>query len=779
MPRFIPDFHFRNPAEKLKSPWCMEAVNFSYFQSGNEGLLDGKKVEEIDQYSEGKIDMKPFKRIFKSLKRKMMAANDPNVVNNDVGVDQLDMAPLPLIPQKLNAAASVLHKIPIEIECKALDPLAARKKENDIKFLKNKPKIEADLQALADDMGIGKVDLGTTQHSAVPFSDSPYGLDLHEPDELDIFVNILYQLGVEASFETMLQAWYELKNDDQNKLLEIIDQYKYGVSVHRAFTSPITGLPESEYVHPSTMRMPKSMLPNFDDTPHRFIEMRLTAMEFFNYIADEIDNDKNKFDELLNGKDGYCACNNLKRIDAKEWGTFKINIVLCEIKSVDWIGIGTKKNSRRGVKVLTTDENETTERLWGQNTYVFYWLKNTQNCFNIHRLEYAHRSKGNEAFQGFSTNIYRSQKVSAVEHAIGENKKAQIADIKLQHAILKSLPAGKYIDLKYLRNALDSLEEEGTQYTLQDLINLAMEQNIMIGDSEGFEGKNDGQFLPIKEIAGGIKSELEGYVVAIKNAKTNIADFTGINDQLTGASANPEGLVGMQKLLINSSLNSLYYVNDALKNQYQRKFNIWSFGMKKAVKEGGKAKEAIVAMVGKRKASLIGAINDVSLHDIGTTINLGQREEKRAELKRELEQKEQQGRISMAQKYFLSNIENPKDAFALLIVAEKQWQKRQDMRLEADRQHQQQMVEKAGENQQNAIAAEGEQEIKAIYAKGDVQSKVITLAHQLGLSDKQTDGLIKMALQKDRHSAQYRKQQDAIATKADKEQQKAFEKTGF
>jgi hypothetical protein len=47
------------------------------------------------------------------------------------------------------------------------------------------------------------------------------------------------------------------------------------------------------------------------------------------------------------------------------------------------------------------------------------------------------------------------------------------------------------------------------------------------------------------------------------------------------------------------------------------------------------------------------------------------------------------------------------------------------------------------------------------------------------LSDKQTDGLIKMALQKDRHSAQYRKQQDAIATKADKEQQKAFEKTGF
>jgi hypothetical protein len=184
-------------------------------------------------------------------------------------------------------------------------------------------------------------------------------------------------------------------------------------------------------------------------------------------------------------------------------------------------------------------------------------------------------------------------------------------------------------------------------------------------------------------------------------------------------------------------------------------------------------------MVGKRKASLIGAINDVSLHDIGTTINLGQREEKRAELKRELEQKEQQGRISMAQKYFLSNIENPKDAFALLIVAEKQWQKRQDMKVEADRQHQQQMVEKAGENQQNAIAAEGEQEIKAIYAKGDVQSKVITLAHQLGLSDKQTDGLIKMALQKDRNAAQYRKQQDAIATKADKEQQKAFEKTGF
>lgn len=56
----------------------------------------------------------------------------------------------------------------------------------------------------------------------------------------------------------------------------------------------------------------------------------------------------------------------------------------------------------------------------------------------------------------------------------------------------------------------------------------------MMGDTEGFEGKNDGQFKPVFDLPGGLKSEVGGYLNIIFAANENISRITGINQQLTG-----------------------------------------------------------------------------------------------------------------------------------------------------------------------------------------------------------------------------------------------------
>lgn len=773
---FIPAFHRINPAEKLKSKFCMEVVNYCWYNTRNYNLLWNKNIKDIEEYASGEFDLTPFKRMFKSEAKRMQQNKDPNFINNNnvstaIGIDYTC---LPLIPEKLNSAKAIIQKIPLEITCKAFDPLAIEKKEKDINFLKNKPIVEADLQIVADKMQLGKVDLGTTTNSAVEYSDSPYGMDLHNPEELDVFIKLMYSLKIEAAMETALQELNELKNVSQIKLLEITDHLKYGISTHAAFQNSLTGLPDVDYIYPGDMEVPYSELPDYSDNSHRVWTKRVTPNQLWDYFGDEIGKEEDLMIIMNDGKYGYCACNQQNPINKGNLDTFKITLKKIEVKSIDWVGISKKKKSKKGFTALTTDPDKATEKIWAQNTYSFWWLFGTNHIFGIERLPFSQRTKGKESFQNFSTNIYRSQERSAVELSIGENKKAQIADIKLQHAVIKSLPAGRYIDLNFLRGALSGLKDEANAYTMESLLGLAMEQNIILGDTSGFDGKNDGQFKPVIDLPGGLKSEIVGYMQIIASANANISRVTGINAQLTGQGANPEGLVGLQKLLINSSINSLYYCNEAITKQYQRLFSIWANGIQQAVEEGGKTKAAIVSMIGMKKANIIDGLNDIQLHQIGIFIKLNQREEERDRFQRKLDSLIAAGVISTADEFLLDNIDNPRDKFALLAVKEIRFKKEQEKVRQMNFQNQQQLIQMQGQNQVQAQTAKTDGEIKTVYAKGDVQAKITELASSLGINALQLQAIIKKNLQDDRSNAQLNKSIATLNQKSELQQQESL-----
>lgn len=782
MGNFIPEFHFRAPAEKLKPEWCNDAIQWAWFNCHNLSLLEGKNIQEIEGYASGDFDMEEFKKMYKSMNKAMTAAKDPSNENhlirqkiNTVGVG---FYPLPLIPTKLNSAISVIQKIPVDVAATAQDALAAQKKKEDITFLKNKPKLEADLQPIADQMNIGKVDLGTTQHSSIAFSDNPYGLDLNDPDEAQVFSDLLYNLAVEAAFETVLQQFWELKNGDQVKLLEIEDQMKFGVSVNRGFESSMTDLPDMEYVYPADMRTPFSRLPDYSDNTHRFWLKQVTALELFNYFSNEIC-DKETLYKIVNGdKSGYCACNSASAQPVQNFGTYKMNLIYCEIKSIDYVGVAPiNKNSKYNYIIPEEDKTTTcTNKIWGQNTYGFWWLENTKSFFGIHRLGYSHRTKGHESYQNYSTNINRSQKKSAVEQSIGENKKAQVADLKMQHTIIMSLPPGRYFDLKYMRQALEGLLEEDSKWTLEDLMNLALEKNTFVGDSQGFDSPNAAQFKPVQDIIGGIKlAEIAGYMQVITDAGLKIGQFTGINDQLTGQSANPEGLIGLQKLLINSSINALHYSNVAIQNQVQKVFTLWATSIKAAVKKGGASKQAIIDMIGAKKVSLIEALDDLPLHDIGIKVSINQREEERQEFKDELARLKKLNVINTVDEYMLTAVVNPKDRMALLAVKVKQWEKKQEIRRQQEALQQQAIIAQQGKNQQAAVDAKTGGDIKKVYAQGDVSSKLLQQAGLAGSQAADKDALIKKSLQQDRGNDQTDKAIKTLQTKSDLENQQPLQ----
>lgn len=774
--RFIPEFHFDKPSQKLTKEWCNKVVHYHYYNNDNRSLLDGKKVSEIETFASGEFDMKPFIRMFTSLRKKMDSIkNQDGVIDstnwNDSGID---FSPLPLIPQKLNSAKATVEKQPVEVSCIANDALAMKKMKEDLTFLKNKALIEEELQSIADELLIGKVDLGTTKHSSIKYSEAPMGLDLSKPDEEDVFVKLLYSLAVQTSFEKALQLIYDLKKAVNVRTLEIQDQLKFGVSVHRAFNSAITGLPDAEYVFPGDIAGPKSKLPDYSDQTHRIIHKSITIMELFNYFGNEIGGLED-LEKIINEKEtGYCSCNKIATIGENNWGTAKLEIKYFEVKSVDWVGVYKRPNSKQNATFLTEDEGKATEKLWAQNTYGFWWLVNTKHFFGIHRLPFSHRTKGKESYQNFSTNIFKSQPKSAVELSIGENKKAQIADIKMQHALVMSRPAGMYIDLKFLRGAISGLKDAKDKYTMDGLISNIFERNLFIGDSEDFDGKNDGQLKPFMEIPGGLKSEVTGYIQTIVNADQNIANFTGINPQLTGQSANPEGLVGLQKLLINSSINAIDYINEAIRIQYESLFNIWANCLQASIEAGGKVKDGIVNYIGIDDTELLDALNEAPLHNLTIKVEVVQREEERHKFQVNLDALKVQGIISAVDEYLISGIRNVREKMAVLAVKEKKWKQEQEKIRAENYQNQQQIAQQQGTNmvQREEAAAQGK--LNEIYAKGDVQKNLITLGAQIGMSEKQMEGMIKKALQKDRNLDQMEKNIRTIQAKQQAKAQEAF-----
>jgi hypothetical protein len=315
---FIPSLHFMPATEKLTPEWAKLAISYYWDNTNNRSLLAGKDVSEIDDFADGKFSLDPFKRLFKSQQKELEKKSNPNFQNSNTG--DLDWQRVSQIVDKFHSATTLIQKIPLEVTVKAIDPLAAKKREEDFNFIRNKPSVEADLQEIADKLQLGKVDLGRTKHSSVDWSDNPYGLDLNEPDEFAVFDMLLYALKVEAAFETILNIFYKLKNINQVKLLVIRDEFKYGVSCVRAIPSSITGMPDAERVYPGNIYTQDSDLPDFSDNTCRFKMERPTVIELFNLFSDEIcvnygDKDS-ALESLINDKEnGYCPCNKRDRVN--------------------------------------------------------------------------------------------------------------------------------------------------------------------------------------------------------------------------------------------------------------------------------------------------------------------------------------------------------------------------------------------------------------------------------------------------------------------------------
>lgn len=687
VPRLVDFKHFIDPADKNEK-WVLEAVQNIYTVGGCKSLLAGKNVQGIIDYADGQQPTDKYKKIFKSLSRKKKKGRDEAKDLLEDDTNGLDWEPIGILQQPLNAAQAVLKKQPIYVTCTALDGQSVKKRKKDEQFLSNRHLLKNDNDRYAQQLGIaGGIETPGLQYNTSGIDIGQINLDPQNPEERALFMNHFYKLAAETGFESALHA---LEYQNQLRItrdLKIKDQFYFARSTCRTYFSDVTGLPMTDYIFPGKVYVPKSDLPDYSDVPYMFSEDQYSIERMLNFFGKDgikeidIENIFNQYWQAL----GYDYTWQTAPDDIKQRG---LPVLYFEFKTYDVTKVRTHKSADGKVyhnkvdyKYMLVDEDgqlkessddDYLNKKYPQQTYYAYWIPHTDRICRFGKVVGSFREKGRESMSPYTFNIWKSQEKSTVELCIPEVDNFQRSYLKMQHAIIRAKPKGGQVDMKYLRRAAINLKD--AEYTAQKLLRLWIEENVLITDSEDLDGPQDGNFMPIKELEGGLGKELGGYLTSMASSLARISRLTGINDTLTGQTPSEDALVGVQKILLNSSINSLHYASDAIKNQLLKTFRTYGNFVQYLCRPANRSSasfKALENLVGAQKIENIQYLGDLYLNQFGIVVDDAPTEEEQQELRVMLKELVIADRIELSDYYFLRRIVNYKDAQALLVIREK------------------------------------------------------------------------------------------------------------
>lgn len=749
MSQFIPSFHYEISSDKLTDEWCKKAVNYAYTNGQMKSLLSGKNVQEIVTFAEGNFDLTFARKITNSYRKQIKNANGGKI-SKEV-FDRLDKTGVPyeqinVITPILNTAISVIDQRPVEITFTCQDPLAFKKKKEDLDLLRNSVKIQQEMQPIYDELEIGDFQPFATKNTAVPYTVLPFNLDVEKEEEFEYFANFILNISEEAAFESICSQLYENLKVKQIKYLETKDQYLFGISANDTYIDNLTSLPSTKYIHPDRVFTTKSQLPDFSDRTEQYIPHDITPNQLLSSFASEI----NGTEDLANLLNAYGNKINTK-FDRANWETQHLSLLEFQIRTSDYIGVGEKVGKYGSYKYFTNEPDKIKSKIWAQNTIRFYWLAGTDRFFNKERLGFAYRSKANPTYCNFTTNIYKSAERSPVENSIIEAKSVQIATIKFLHELVAAAPSGKSIDWGAIENFLDSVKDADLGLTASEVLDMAIERNLVLYTTENFESQKAANYNPVRDIQGGTKDSLNGYFIVIQNAKTNIKAHFGLNDAIMGQNNNPDTLIGWEKIRINMATNAQSHVANAITSQYQNMFFVMSAYVKECIEMGGAVREAIENLIGSNKTDLIDRMSDdISKHNPIPKIDLGLRVEERELFKSELIKLRQAGVINAAEEFFIFKMTNTKDAVLLLSIKEEKFKREQREAQERLNQIQIQREQEVGKNMQMQTQLQAQADQQKLQIKAQADANIKTLLAQLTKDTAAQEALMKRITQKER-----------------------------
>lgn len=751
-----------NHARKVTKEYGLQYAKGVYSQWGGvntTGSLYNVRWKEFQinrDYANGTQDTNIYKQILTSL--------DPN--NGDGALLSIDWSPVPIIPKFVKIVVNkILGASPFP-NVEAIDPLSQTEKDRErakIKAAIKNKEMFAEAKALGLQTAVDPDTLPETTEEA----------------------EIFFETGIKTQAEIAAQIATRLTlnwNDFDEKIYRrnVDDLVTVGMAVVKRNNDPNYGIKE-DYVDPAYFIHSITDDPNLTDCTYMGHIRNISIQELKRMAGNEFTEDQYKqmaqsvANTFGNNPDRLSESYYDSALGVYQYGYDQYTIAMMEFEflSVDDI-VFEKKESRFGnvgfyykgyeYKAPTQSVYDR-EPVYMQNATIYggKYIVGTDYLFdyglkknipkNIHDL-----SRARFSYSAVAVNLRRMIPKSLVSSVITFADQLQITHLKMQQSIAKAKPDGLIVDIEGLENVQLGRGGELQPLDIQDIY----EQTGIFY----YRSKNpDGGFQnpPIRPLDNSIRNINE--LIGIYNHNLRmIRDATGINEVMDGTSPKGEQLVGVREQAIQASNNALYDITNASMVLF-RKVCEDIVKCLQILPPQSVVFKAYENAVGIENMKVLSSFKDLPMYNFGVRVVTEMNDRDRAYLEANIQAALSIGEINLEDAIAIRQLRDVDQAERLLVVRrkkrirEKQEQAAQNSQMQA--QMNIQTTQAASQGKIAELGAESQVELAKIEADKNAKMQLLDKEYAL-----------KMELERLKLGMNTMQQQEAIAQKAQLEQEK-------
>ncbi len=436
--------------------------------------------------------------------------------------------------------------------------------------------------------------------------------------------------------------------------------------------------------------------------------------------------------------DGYYST--LGGIAGRKYDDFYIQVLDFEFIGVDSLkyenktneygrSYFNKKNSNYESKKDSKYKTEIIQKTI-QNRYEGKWIVGSEFIFNYCKANNIPREKINGRISSKATlqtkiiapGIYDMQNKSLTERMIPYADQLELINLKIQQLLIKTIPSGVAIDQDAVENVMRGLGS-GTMTPIE-VLKMFQQTGSMVFRRTRPDGREiNGD--PIKILPNGIPPGFELLDRMWQAEIGKIYSVIGYNQATDGSEPSSEALVGVQKLAIQSTNNSLRPLNDAYLKLVTMTARELGLMIQDKIQYGG-GLEGFERAIGKESIDVIEAASGLPLCEFGITVKYAPDEIQRAKVDQWIQIALQEKTIDLVDSIEVDKVLKVDVDLAtqVLIYKKKQREKREDEIAKNNSQNNSQQQQESAQ-----VAAQLQQQV--IMAEAKTKADLMMLEYQL------------------------------------------------
>ena len=201
--------------------------------------------------------------------------------------------PLPILENVKNLIIEEITKAPPKAELTATDPAAVREKKQDIFRLKNRKKIEADVNKSRAAIGLPPFKLPYDSFKGNVEEFDEMGLDDQDPDDINFFSEAYHTLNFQIAGQDLINNIVKMQRFDEDTIEDfVIDILADKVICMQVYVDKITGEIKFDYIYPETFYGIFGKKSDGTDDICKGIQKSITVQEWLRRVGNNFDWEK-------------------------------------------------------------------------------------------------------------------------------------------------------------------------------------------------------------------------------------------------------------------------------------------------------------------------------------------------------------------------------------------------------------------------------------------------------------------------------------------------------